>query len=139
MISYQLIDHTADIGIKVKGRDLKSLFVNAAKAMFDVMVERGKGVRAVGLKKMKIEVEGDSLEELFIRWLNELLSLSDWKDIIFTKFIISKFNSMALTAAAQGLPGKFFESRREIKAVTYHDLKIIKEKAGYSAQVIFDV
>ncbi len=139
MISYELIDHTADIGIKVRGKSLKDLFVNAATAMFEIMMEKRKGIRAKGEKKVRVNITAVSLEEIFVRWLSELLSLSDWKDTFFTKFKIVELSDKALSAVVQGYPRKYFESQREIKAATYHDLKIVKEKNGYCASVIFDV
>ena len=139
MNSYELIDHTADIGIKVRGKTLKDLFVNAAKAMFDIMMEKRKGTRMGNAKKVRVHVEAGSLEEIFVRWLSELLSLSDWKDVVFTKFMISELSPQRLEAAIEDFPRKFFESQREIKAVTHHALKIVKEARGYSASVIFDV
>ena len=139
MISYELIDHTADIGIHVRGKTLKDLFVNAARAMFDIMMAKRKGVRAESGKKVRIRIAADSPEEIFVRWLSELLSFSDWKGLVLTKFKIEELSAKGLKAVVEGIPKKFFESQREIKAVTYHDLKIVKEKTGFRASVIFDV
>jgi len=136
--SYEIIEHTADIGIKVKGRDLKELFKNAAAAMFDLIAER-KDLRSVSRKKIKVEEDADGLEELFVNWLNELLSLSATKELIFPAFKIKKLNEKSLKAIAIGENINKYKVNREIKAATYHALEIKKSGSVWQAQVIFDV
>ena len=89
--NYELIEHTADIGIRVKGNDLKDLFKNAASAMFDIMAEK-KEPKAAKQAKIKIEQKAENLEELFVNWLNELLSLSATKELIFSGFQMNKID-----------------------------------------------
>lgn len=57
MSTYKLFDHTADIGIEVTGRTRKELFVNAAEALFDVMIESKAGRKAAKRQK-KITAAG---------------------------------------------------------------------------------
>ena len=66
--NYELIEHTADIGIKLKGKDLRGLFKNVALAMFDIIAEKKTGENKK--QKIKIKQRADNLEELFINWLN---------------------------------------------------------------------
>ena len=136
--SYEIIEHTADIGIKVKGKDLKELFKNAAAAMFDLIAER-KDTKAVSRKKIKVEEDADDLEELFVNWLNELLSLSATKELIFPAFEIKKLDKKNLKAIAMGENINKYKVNREIKAATYHALEIKEAESGWQAQVIFDV
>ncbi len=139
--NYELIEHTADIGIRVKGGDLKELFKNAALSMFDLIAERGSRLKAQGsrLKDVTIEQKAENLEELFINWLNELLSLSAIKELIFSDFKINKLDENNLEAEAFGEDVKNYKVNAEIKAATYHQLKIEETKSGWLAQVIFDV
>ena len=136
--SYEIIEHTADIGIKVKGRDLKELFKNAAAAMFDLIAER-KDLRPVSCEKIKVEEDAADLEELFINWLNELLSLSATKELIFPAFEIKKLDKKNLKAIAMGENINKYKVNREIKAATYHALEIKKSGSVWLAKVIFDV
>ena len=66
--NYEIIEHTADIGIKVKGSDLKELFKNTAVAMFDIMAEK-QGLETAKRQKLEIEQKSDSLEELLINFM----------------------------------------------------------------------
>ena len=133
---YELIEHTADIGIRVKGADLKELFKNAALAMFDIIAEK----KASGpTKQERIEQQAESLDELFINWLNELLYSSATKELIFSDFQIDKLNERSLQAVAFGSHISNYSINTEVKAATYHELKIEKISSGWQAQLIFDV
>jgi len=52
---YETIDHTADLGIIVKGGNIKELFVNAANAMMDLMVKRDIEEKVVRREKLASE------------------------------------------------------------------------------------
>lgn len=134
---YELIDHTADIGIKIKSRDLAGLFKKAGQAMFDIMAE--KKARGRNKEKLLIEEKADNLEELLVSWLNELLSLSAVRELIFTRFEIHKLDKNNLRAEVIGSDMKNYKVRTEIKAATYHELEIKKRGLWWQAQVIFDV
>jgi SHS2 domain-containing protein len=135
---YTLIEHTADIGIRVKAKDLKGLFKNAAQAMFEIIAER-RDLEAIKQEKTKIEQKADNIEELFINWLNELLSLSATKEIIFSDFKIDRFEENNLEATVIGGNIKNYKVNTEIKAATYHQLELKKVTSGWEAKVIFDV
>ena len=139
MVEYELIDHTADIGIKVKGKDLKNLFSNAAKAMFNVIALKPKSIAGLRKKPCQINLKASNREELFVRWLSELLSLSDCKDVYFTDIKINKLTETEIAGTVAGVARRYFQGTREVKAVTYCDVKVAKRKNGFFAQVIFDV
>jgi SHS2 domain-containing protein len=126
--NYELIEHTADIGIKLKGKDLRGLFKNVALAMFDIIAEKKTGENKK--QKIKIKQRADNLEELFINWLNEL---------IFSDFQVNKINERELQATGIGEDIKSYKVNTEVKAATYHQLKIAKTASGWQAEVIFDV
>ncbi len=138
MKTYELIEHTADVGIKVKGSDLKELFRNAAAAMFDIIAEK-KEPEIKKQAEIKIKQKADDLEELFVNWLNELLSLSATEELIFSDFQINKVDKNTLQALAIGEDIKNYKVNTEIKAATYHQLKLEEAKTGWQAEVIFDV
>ena len=138
MNNYELIEHTADVGVRVRGRDLKELFKLAGLAMFDIVAEE-ISKRPTKKEELEIKLKADNLEELFINWLNELLSLSATKELIFLRFKIKKVDKNNLEAVAIGNDFKNYKVNTEIKAATYHDLKIEKDGKGYQVEIIFDV
>ena len=144
MKNYEFIEHTADIGIKVKGQDLQELFKNAALAMFDIIGELkpDSSVPAtVKIPKFKVDIlqNAETLEELFVNWLNELLSLSAVKGLIFSDFKIDKLSEKYLEAAVIGGDIKNYKINTEVKAATYHELEIKKINSEWQAKIIFDV
>lgn len=136
--NYELIEHTADIGIRVRGKDLKSLFKNAGLAIFQISAEKQitKGVKQ---KEISIVQKADNLKELFVNWLNELISLSSAKGLIFEDLKINKLSEDSMEASAIGSDIKNYRINSEVKAATYHELSIEKIDSGWEAEVILDV
>ena len=140
MKNYELIEHTADIGIKVGGKDLEELFKNTALAMFDIIAEKKRNTQySIRNTRYIVQQKADDLEELFINWLNELLSLSAIKEKIFCDFSFKSLDERNLEAEVFGCDIKDYKVNVEIKAATYHQLKIEEAKSGWQAEVIFDV
>jgi SHS2 domain-containing protein len=138
--NYELIEHTADIGIRVKSRDLEGLFKDAAIAMFEIIAEEKSNIK---YKKSKIEKiivrqDAETKEELFVNWLNELLSLSAVKELVFSNFVIKKLTEKSIEAVASGEDASDYKVNVEIKAATYHQLKLERSKTGWMAEVIFE-
>ena len=139
MKNYTLIDHTADFGIQIKGKDYKELFTRAAVAMFDVVAQIGHKIKPSEKKEIRVELEAENADDLLLCWLSELISISDAKNLIFKDFKILKLTEKSLSAKASGAQRKHFIIEREIKAVTYHQLKIKREGRRYKVEIIFDV
>lgn len=134
---YRTFKHTADLGIETWGSSLEDVFSNAAKALFCEMTHRSLPEPEIG--PIDVRVEGSDLEDLLVRWLEELLFLSETKKITFTKFEIVNLEKTRLEANVWGV--NFSEAAPElgIKAITYHALKLEKTKDGYSARFVADV
>ena len=138
MGQYKLIDHTADIGIFVEGEDLKDLFATSAYAMFSQMIDLSK---IKDKKTKRVELEGENLEDLLIRWLNELLFLST-KGYIFKNFNIENLKENSLRASLKGdkIDFRKIPLKQQIKAATYHQLEIKKKTDScWQTTIIFDV
>ncbi|MCM8773392.1 MAG: archease [Candidatus Omnitrophica bacterium] len=137
---YELLEHTADIGIRVKGKDLKEIFINSALAMFDIIAQRKSEINEIESSLPHIiKEQSDDWEQLFVNWLNELLSLSATKDLIFYDFEIEKLDGKNLEAKVWGEDIRNYNVNTEIKAATYHQLKIENKGLYWEAEVIFDV
>ena len=137
-IKYETIDHTADLGVKVYGSTLEELFINSALALSDLMTDRDK-IRPV--TKLEISLSGENLEELLVSWLGELIYLGEVKSILFSQFEIQEISSQKLIAYAIGerFSPSHHQLHNEIKAATYHQLKIEKKNDRWQTQIIFDV
>ena len=135
---FRILDHTADVGLEAHGPDLPSLFNNAARGMFHIIVSL-KTIKPG--KKLQIKLSADNLENLMVNWLSELLYLSATKAMLFSRFDIAELDSQHISAIAFGEPIDHtrHELYTEIKAVTYHDLKVEKIGPLWRARVLFDV
>jgi len=135
---YEFINHTADVGIKVWGESLESLFENAAYSMFDILTELDK----VKVKEsLGVEIEGKRTDELLADWLRNLLYKFNGEGYLLREFNIEEINKKGLKAKVRGekLDLSRHTLKTEIKAVTYHGLEVKKTANGWEAQVIFDV
>ena len=135
---YSLIDHTADFGLRVFGSDSKELFANAALALFDLITDID---HLKGLDSCNIEVSGDDWSDLMVNWLREILYLWNGKELLVKKVRILSLSETELSATAKFDP---FDPDRhiiktEIKAVTYHQIKVNSSPSGWEAMIIFDI
>lgn len=137
---YQIIDHTADIGIKVEGSSLEELFLFSAEATFDLMVESKK--KLIPSIEVPVKIEAPSVDVLLVRWLEELLFVFERRRLVLMRFFIDSISERALSGAAKGLPFDPTRHRQKmaIKAVTYHGLSVEKGEGGlFAAKIIFDI
>jgi len=143
MKPYEIIEHTADVGLKANGATLNGLFENAARGMFKIIsgAKVDKNESGQINKKIKIKKEADDIEGLLVNWLSELLYIFNKEKILFSDFKISELNNKGLIGNSSGKRIDLAHTplQTEIKAVTFHDLKIKKDKNCFSCKIIFDV
>ena len=138
MMHFEILDHTADIGIVVHGENLKALFENAGEAFFHLITDLRKVKRRV---EKRIDIEGESLDRLMVDWLSELLYLHDVESLLFKGFEVESVGEDGLKAVVKGEP---FQAgvhviKTEVKAVTYHQIEVRQKNGRWRAQIIFDL
>jgi SHS2 domain-containing protein len=135
---FEVIEHTADIGIIAYGTDIKQVFANAALGLFNLMADLDNLKEGV---KRDIELSAEDIEVLLVQWLNELIYISEVEHVIFKRFEIIELSNTRLKATCFGEKIKAGQHRlkREIKAATYHMLKLNKENGSYQVRIIFDI
>ena len=135
---FEILDHTADIGIIAYGTDAKELFSNAALALFSLFVD----LESIQEKShLDLEVCSEDRESLIVDWLNELIYCFDAKHILFNRFDIESLTDNALKATCYGedLDPNKHKIKTGIKAATYHQLSLDTDDNGYKAQIILDI
>lgn len=132
------IDHTADAGIEVSGRTQEELFERAAYGMF-WLIAALESVEPVVSRD--IELQDDDPESMLVKWLSELNYLHQVEHLVFSRFEIDELGGGRLEGRAYGdNPGSDEQTVfGEIKAVTYHGLRIVKHDGQWSATIIFDL
>ena len=140
MKKYEFIEHTADVAVRIYGETLNDLFTNSACALIDLLIPR----IPQGNKDKQVSLEAETLEDLLISWLNELISLLFADCFLATSFtlhITEENNLKKLQADLQGVDFDPYANtiKVEIKAATYHNLEIQHTREGCRVDVIFDV
>jgi SHS2 domain-containing protein len=134
---FEILDHTADVGIIAYGADLSQAFANAARGLFSLITELGD---VEEVTRWDIELTASDEESLLVDWLNELVYRFDTEGIIFKRFDIIQLDNTHLKARGYG--EKVDSSRHKlkigVKAATYHMLKVDKND-GFRVQVLFDI
>jgi len=140
IMNFEFIEHTADLGLRVIGKTSEDLFKNYAVILFSLLTD----YQPKKIINKKITLHAQSLAELLVDWLNELLSI-----FFADNFLPKEYNleisddkgGKVLQAEIEGEEFDFENNqlKREIKAATYHDLKVEENDRGYVGEVIFDV
>jgi SHS2 domain-containing protein len=135
---YEVFEHTADLGLRIRADDLNGLFADAARGLFSVMVAGVEAVKAI--EEVRIKVQADDLEQLLHDWLAELLYTFSVRRLILTEFSV-QIDGLKLTAVARGEPIDPLRHQldAEVKAITWHGLNIERTPAGWLAEVIVDI
>ncbi len=138
VMKYTLIDHTADLGIRVEGSDPADLFRGMAMAMLDQMTDFDA---LDGVEETGIAVEGEDWPDLMVNWLRELLYLWFGEEKLVKKVEILAISEHRLSArvAADPYDPEKHTIKKEIKAATYHQLQVNDGPSGWQATVIFDL
>lgn len=135
---HEFFEHTADLGLRIRAADLNTLFAEAAQALFEVILEDRATVRPE--QKLDVSLPADDKEYLLFDWLKELLYHFDAEHLVFGRFEV-KVTETGLTGSAWGEPldRSRHELSHEVKAITYHGLKVEKITDGWLAEVIVDI
>jgi SHS2 domain-containing protein len=137
-IMHELFEHTADLGLRVRAADRDALFVEAAECLFSAIVEDPATVRPV--QKIDIALEGSEIDFLLFDWLRDLLYHFDTQHLLLSKFEVHVTDA-GLTASAWGEPldRARHNLEHEVKAITYHGLRVEKVGDDWQAEVIVDI
>jgi SHS2 domain-containing protein len=135
---YEHFEHTADLGLRVRAPDLNTLFAEAAEALSAAIVE---DVNAIEPREpLTVRVAGTDRAYLLFDWLRELLYRFDAERRLFRRFDV-QVSEKGLEATAWGEP---YDPERhplshEVKAITYHGLRVEREGEEWVVEVIVDI
>jgi SHS2 domain-containing protein len=136
--SIELIDHTADIGLRIKAVTPAAAFAALTEGMFGIMVKR-ETITTTHL--WRESVQGRDWEDLLVRWLEELLFRYESEGLAVRECHVRSIDPTHVEAELKGCPidPSVQEMGVQIKAVTYHQLAAHETDDGFVAQVIFDI
>jgi SHS2 domain-containing protein len=135
---YELFEHTADLGLRIRAGSLDELFAEAGRALFSVIVVNLDSVRPV--QEVAFEIKGSRHDDLLADWLGELLYTFETRRVLLSDFHVGiDENGLAATARGEPFDPKRHELDMEVKAITYHGLKVERDGDGWLAEVIVDL
>lgn len=134
---YEFFEHTADVGLRVRAPDLDGLFADAASGLFALVVE---GPLRLGPERRAFDVAGTRHDHLLFDWLNELLYVFDTERLLLGDFDVRVTDAgVHATARARALDSGRDRLVHEIKAITYHGLRVEQSADGWQAELIVDI
>ena len=135
---YEVFEHTADLGLRVRAATVDALFAEAAKGFFSLIVTNLDAVQRVQLKTYDLAEE--ELDYLLFDWLNELLYTFDTERLLLAEFRVHvSGGSLSAECRGEALDMERHALAHEIKAITYHSLMVAKESGGWLAELIVDI
>lgn len=137
-MSFETFEHTADLGLRVTAESLDALLADAARGLCSLIVPDLDSIRTV--EAHAFAIAGEEPEYLLFDWLNELLYAYEVRHLLFSRFEV-RVGPGGLEATAHGEP--LDRSRHvldhEVKAITYHGLKVEQEANLWRAEIIVDI
>ena len=132
---HELVEHTADVGLRIWAATLDELFEEAAIGLIDVMG------RSTGHddRQERVVLDAPDLDGLFVDWLSEVLFLFDARGFATRSARVGVQTEPTRLEAALSGSGDFEQHGPAVKAVTYHGLDIGPTASGYEARVYLDV
>lgn len=135
---FEIFEHTADLGLRIRAPSLETLFEDAAKGLFSMFVANLDTVRPV--VERRLQIAGAERDYLLFDWLSELLYACESEKLLFAEFEVH-FDEQGLNAVARGeaIDETRHRLEHEVKAITYHRLKVEQTAEDWFAELIVDI
>ncbi len=135
---FEILEHTADVGVRAFGRTLPELYENAARGMLEVLLDPASVKPA---EEETVVVTGTDAVDLLVVWLHEILLRTDARKRAFAQVRVSEVAEWRLVATLSGeaLDRSRHELRAEIKGVPYYGARVARAESAWVAEVYFDI
>ncbi len=135
---HELFEHTADLGLRIRASDMNTLFAEAGACLFSAIVDDVATIEAK--QTFTLEIAGTDREFLLFDWLRELLYRCEESHMLFSVFDVQVTDvGLKATIGGEAIDREKHELSREVKAITYHELKLIQENGEWLAELIVDI
>src|SRR3990172_9334848 len=133
-MKYEVFEHVSDIGLRIYGSSFKELLENAGLALFDQMADLS---RVSSVDTIEVSAQGDTVEELFMAWMRELLYIFHGKGYLLKEFEVKEASKKIVRGTAKGEkidPGRHL-IHGEVKGATYHRFEVKEIDGKWEAKV----
>ncbi len=139
-MTFETFEHTADLGLRVRAADLNALFADAASGLFSIIATGLDPARAT--EAVHFDLTAGALDLLLFDWLNELLFAYESRRLLFSRFDVEVHvadNRLSAMAYGETVDRARHSLEHEVKAITYHGLKVERAGDGWLAEIIVDI
>ncbi|MBN1856958.1 MAG: archease [Dehalococcoidia bacterium] len=135
---FEIVSHTADIAMAVRGRTLAELMANAGCALYSMLLGPCNSTEQI---ERTVVVDSIDRDALLVDWLNELIYMVDVEQLAFARFEIVHMDDTRATVRCFGHPidETHHRLKRDIKAATHHMAQIESDGSEFTARVILDI
>jgi SHS2 domain-containing protein len=132
--SHRWIEHTAELQLELHARSEAAIFGQAVHALRELLEdeEPAEGPRV----ERTVEAEATDRGALLAEWLAELVFLAETEGLVPDEARNLVVGEDSVTAT---VVGRTSEPRHLVKAVTYHDLELHRDRDGWRGNVVLDV
>lgn len=135
-MEYRFLEHTADVRAECKGATFAELLEAAARVVYAVAFQR---MEDRDDRRRLICVEANGMEDIVVRWLQELIYLMEVERFAATTFTFHRADAHRVQAEAGGYEYAAGDREDEVKAATYHGMSVQQDEQGYRAEIILDL
>jgi SHS2 domain-containing protein len=138
MITFEILEHTADVGVRAFGTTLPELFENAALGLESLALDTERVEPRIAYP---IAADGYDVESLLVNWLNEVIYHLDAKRVAFARLVVQIKGETAISGQGWGEPRhpEKHPPRLVVKAATYHQIRVAQEQDRWVAEVYLDI
>ena len=137
-MTFETFEHTADIGLRIRAESLDELFAEAGRAFFSLIVANPAAIRPI--QQVEFELAGSQRDDLLFDWLAELLYCFATRRLLLAEFdVCVRDDGLSARARGEPLDRQRHELDLEVKAITYHELKVQQAADAWLAEVIVDI
>jgi SHS2 domain-containing protein len=135
-MSYEFLEHTADVKFRAKGASLEDMFVSASEALNETV--RGD-IKILERSEKSFNVDVSSVEELLYDFLEEFIVFLDSEDFLVSKIKSLEIRGNSLKCIVLGDEAKNYKFTNDVKAVTYSDMVVDQRDGKFICEVVLDV
>jgi SHS2 domain-containing protein len=136
-MTFEVLEHTADIGFRAFGATWKELLINASLALVSIAMEIDQIEPRC---PYPIAAQGEDRESLLVNWLNEVLYYVDGEGVALRRFELQKADDDTALGIGYGEPrGDRHHAKLIVKGVTYHQLRVEQSPDGWMCEVYLDI
>ena len=135
-MSYDFLEHIADVKYRAKGLTVEEMFCFAAEALNETI--RGD-IKILEQRAVNFEIEGKDLENLLYNFLEEFLFLLDSEGFLAARIESLEIDDLRLKCVVMGDDADNYKFTNDVKAVTYNDMFVREKNEEFECQVVLDV